>query len=87
MAFDNGAAKAELVKLLRQHGQALPLVGSGSSRFTGYPSWSQMLDELRHAVIPEQPFPDDLDLLQKASFIRRSLEGFECRFSKPFPLT
>lgn len=54
-------------------------MGSGSSRFVGYPSWPRLLDELRERVVPELPFPADLDLLQKASFIRNGLEGFDNR--------
>ena len=79
MAFDNGAARVELVNLLRQPRQALLLMGSGSSRFVGYPSWPQLVDGLQQLVIPERPFPDGLDLLQKASFIRKVLDTFDDR--------
>ena len=79
MPFDNGAARNELVELLRQRRRPLLLVGSGSSQFVGYPSWPRLLDELRERVVPELPFPAGLDLLQKASFIRNGLESFDNR--------
>lgn len=79
MPFDNDAARAELLRILSTRRQALLLVGSGSSRFVGYPSWAALVDQLRIRVVPERPFPDDLDLLQKASFVRRTLEEFDNR--------
>jgi hypothetical protein len=82
MPFDNDAAKAELVRILGTRRQALLLVGSGSSRFVGYPSWPALVDELRAQVIPEHPFPTGLDLLQRASFVRTTLETFNNRVDR-----
>jgi hypothetical protein len=79
MPFDNSFARGELIKLLGTPRQALLLVGSGSSRFVGYPSWRRLVEQLREEVTPEAPFPDDLDLLHKASFVQRTLETFENR--------
>lgn len=77
--FDNDDARHQLVETLREPRQALLLVGSGSSRIVGYPSWSELLDQLRTAVVPEEPFPAGLSLLGKASFIRRSLDSYDDR--------
>jgi hypothetical protein len=60
-----------LAALLRQRGVAVLLVGAGSSRFIGYSGWGELLERLRHTVIPSIAFPEGLsDLLDRASFIR-----------------
>ena len=79
MPFDNEGAKNQLIDLLRQPRRALLLVGSGSSCFVGYPTWNQLLDELHRAVIPEEPIPAGLELLQLATFIKAHLQTYENR--------
>jgi hypothetical protein len=79
VSFDNGAARKQLITVLREEHHALLLVGSGSSRFVGYPGWHELVEALRKQVIPELAFPADLDLLQKANFIRTELETFDDR--------
>lgn len=74
MPFDNGAARDLLAQLLRQPRRAVLLVGAGSSIPVGYPSWPQLIIELRDQVVPElTTFPDG-DLLSHASAIRATLE-------------
>ena len=75
--FDNSDAKRQLVETLRQRKHALLLIGSGSSQFVGYPSWPDLLDQLRRKVVPDDPFPDGLDLLKKASFIHMRMKSYE----------
>ena len=77
--FDNSAAQRQLVETLRQPRQALLLVGSGSSRCVGYPSWPELLDQLRQEAVPEDPFPENLDLPEKATFIRNRLRAYHDR--------
>ena len=77
--FDNSAAQVQLVETLRQPRQALLLVGAGSSRVVGYPSWPELLDQLRQEAVPEAPFPENLGLLEKASFIRDRIRAYDDR--------
>ena len=77
--FDNSDAQGQLVETLRQHRHALLLVGAGSSRIVGYPSWPELLDQLRQEIVPEDPFPENLGLLEKASFIRNRLRAYDDR--------
>ena len=82
MPYDNGAARDLLVQLLRQPRRAVLLVGSGSSIPIGYPSWGQLIVELRDRVVPElAAFPDE-DLLARASLIRTSLEQYPDRVDR-----
>jgi len=75
MPFDNERSKKELLQWLSKPRQVLLIVGSGSSRWVGYPSWEGLLEDLRREFLPDVGFPNDLDLLHKASFIRNSLRG------------
>ena len=77
--FDNSDAQRQLIETLRQPRQALLLVGAGSSRVVGYPSWQELLDQLRQEVVPEDPFPENLSLLERASFIRNRLRDHRDR--------
>jgi hypothetical protein len=80
MAYDNVAARAELLRRLRVPRQVLLLVGAGSSRFVDYPLWGDLLDSLRHDVVPDDPFPAGLDdLLLRAEFIRTTLDAYPDR--------
>ena len=73
MPFDNEAAKRGLIQLLRGSRRALLLVGAGSSIPVGYPSWPQLLEELRAAVVPELTQFPDVDLLSRAELIQTTL--------------
>ena len=75
--FDNGAARSQLTELLREPRPVLLLVGSGSSRSVGYPSWPSLLEQLRKKLIPNEHFPENNSLLQKASFIYNKLRNHE----------
>ena len=74
--FANDDARRQLTEVLQQPRQALLLVGSGSSQFVGYPSWPDLLNQLREEVIPEEPFPSGLDFLAKASFVQAHLRQY-----------
>jgi hypothetical protein len=74
--FDNQAAKGALIELLRGSRRAALLVGAGTSIPVGYPSWPQLLDELRDVVVPDlAPFPAALDLLDRAELVRETLKA------------
>ena len=74
--FDNDVAKRGLIRLLRGSRRAVLLVGAGSSIPVGYPSWPQLLEELRAEVTPElRRFPDT-DLLSRAELIRTTLSSY-----------
>ena len=74
--FDNDEARHRLTQVLDQPRQALLLVGSGASQFVGYPSWPVLLEQLREELIPEDSFPPDLDLLEKADFVHARLRTY-----------
>jgi hypothetical protein len=74
--FDNEAAKRGLIQLLRGSRRAVLLVGAGSSIPVGYPSWPQLLEELRTAVIPELAQFPEMDLLSRAELIRTTLRSY-----------
>lgn len=76
MPFDNEAAKRGLIQLLRGSRRAVLLVGAGSSIPVGYPSWPQLLEELRTAVIPELAQFPEMDLLSRAELIRTTLRSY-----------
>jgi len=82
LAFDNKGAKEQLIKLLRQPRQALLVVGSGSSVPLGYPTWQQLLDELRARVVPELACFPTGDLLERASLIKRFLDQYDDRTAR-----
>ena len=70
--FDNNEAQAQLTELLRKPQAALLLVGSGSSRFVGYPSWSDLISRLRNRLIPDIPFPQELKSLSSGKLLAAS---------------
>jgi hypothetical protein len=74
--FDNEAAQRGLIQLLRGSRRAVLLVGAGSSTPVGYPSWSQLLEELRTAVIPVLAQFPEMDLLSRAELIRTILRSY-----------
>ena len=81
--FDNQAAKGALIELLRGSRRAVLLVGSGTSIPVGYPSWPQLLDELRNSVVPElAQFPIDLDRLGRAELVRTALKAHRDRVDR-----
>lgn len=83
MPFDNQAPKGALIELLRGSRRAVLLVGSGTSIPVGYPSWPQLLDELRNSVVPElAQFPVDLDLLGRAELVRTALKAHRDRVDR-----
>ena len=83
MPFNNQAAKGALIELLRGSRRAVLLVGSGTSIPVGYPSWPQLLDELRNSVVPElAQFPVDLDLLGRAELVRTALKAHRDRVDR-----
>jgi len=47
----NEAHKSELINLISSH-NALLVVGSGSSKIIGYPSWDELLEKLRNKFAP-----------------------------------
>ena len=73
--FDNNEAQAQLTELLRKPQAALLLIGSGSSQFVDYPSWPDLLEQIRTKLIPYDDFPDNSNLLQKASFVYNRLKS------------
>ena len=82
MPYDNAAARDLLVQLLRRPRRAVLLVGSGISIPVGYPSWGQLITELRNRVVPELlTFPDE-NLLSRASLIRTTLEQYPDRVDR-----
>ena len=76
MPFDNEAAKRTLVQLLQGSRRAVLLVGAGSSIPLGYPSWRQLLEELRTEVVPELTQFPDTDLLSCAQLIQETLSSY-----------
>ncbi len=76
MPYDNEGAKRALIQLLRGSRRAVLLVGAGSSIPVGYPSWPQLLEELRTAVVPELAQFPDVDLLSRADLVRTTLAAY-----------
>ena len=63
------------MRLLRGPRRAVLLVGAGSSIPVGYPSWSQLLEELRTAIVPELAHFSAVDSPSRAHQIQTTLSS------------